>query len=313
MPHPPFTAPMKAVAGSMPTGDDWAFELKWDGMRLHASIADGSVELRSGSGRDVTSSFPELLGLGESLGLDAVLDGELVVFDGERPSFSRLQKRMHNLAPSSTLTETQPVVFLIFDVLRLEGHDTLTLPYRDRRGLLANLIEAAPHWQVPSHVENSGEGLLALAKSRDLEGVVAKRLTGSYQPGSRSSAWVKVKLRRRQEFVIGGWLPGSGGLQGSLGSLLVGVYDESGLVYAGAVGSGLTDAERRRLLDEFQTSSECPFAGIPDLKKSATWVEPQLVVEVAYAEWAVGHHLRHPSYEGARPDKSPSTVFRDVL
>ena len=304
---------MKAVAGTMPDGEGWAFELKWDGMRLQTSICDGTIELRSGSGRMVTSSFPELEPLGEFLGVDAVLDGEVVVFDTDRPSFSRLQQRMHTLQPSAALIDAHPVVFLIFDVLRIDGQETLGLPYLDRRRLLTELVEHQPGWRVPPHAETEGDALLDLARARNMEGVVAKRMTSAYRPGTRSPSWIKIKIRRRQEFVIGGWLPGTGSLEGSLGSVLVGINGPDGFTFAGAVGSGLTDSERSKLLGLVKTTVECPFESAPSLAKKPTWVDPEVVIEVSFAEWEVGHHLRHPSYDGIRPDKDPDTVLRDIL
>ena len=304
---------MKAVAGTMPHGEGWAFELKWDGMRLHASISNSTIELRSGSGRVVTPSFPELESLGKHLGVDAVLDGEVVVFDVDRPSFSRLQQRMHTLQPSAALLEAHPVVFLIFDVLRIDGQETLGLSYLDRRRLLTGLIDQEPGWQVPPHAEADGEALLDLARARNLEGVVAKRITSAYRPDTRSPSWIKIKIRRRQEFVIGGWLPGTGALEGSLGSVLVGVNGPDGFTFAGAVGSGLTDPERSKLLGLVNTTVECPFESTPSLTKKPTWVVPEIVIEVSFAEWEVDHHLRHPSYDGIRQDKDPDTVLRDIL
>ncbi len=304
---------MKAVAGTLPTGDGWAFELKWDGMRLHASIADEVVELRSGSGRVVTSSFPELEPLGRHLGIDAVLDGEVVVFDADRPSFSRLQQRMHTLQPSAALLKAHPTVFLIFDVLHIDGQETIALPYLDRRRLLTGLIDQEPGWQVPPHAEANGEALLDLARARNLEGIVAKRVSSAYRPDTRSPSWIKIKIRRRQEFVIGGWLPGTGSLEGSLGSILVGVNGPDGFTFAGAVGSGLTDPERAKLLSLVKTTADCPFESTPGLAKKPTWVDPKIVIEVSFAEWEVGHHLRHPSYDGIRADKDPDTVLRDIF
>jgi bifunctional non-homologous end joining protein LigD len=150
-----------------------------------------------------------------------------------------------------------------------------------------------------------------LAKERDLEGIVVKRLDSTYQPGGRSSAWHKIKIRRRQEFVVGGWLVGQGSLENRVGSLMVGVYDGPDLIMAGRVGSGLTDVERKRLESMLQPRTETPFKEVPALEKVPVWVEPTVVVEVAYGEWPVGAMLRHPTYCGIRPDRDPVDVVRE--
>lgn len=302
---------MKAVSGSIPHGEDWCFELKWDGMRIQAGLDGADTTLRSGSGRTVTSCFPELGGLSSAMGINAVLDGEIVVFDGERPSFSRLQRRIHVEGPPVRLLEDEPVVYLIFDLLALDGQDTTSLPYLDRRRLLADLVDQDSRWYVPPHVEGDGTNLLEFAKERDLEGIVAKRSQSPYQSGSRSHHWIKIKIRKRQEFVIGGWLEGTGSLAGTVGSVLVGVYDNEGFVFAGAVGSGLTDRERTQLLEAFQTVEQCPFDTELNLGRTPVWVEPDVVVEVGFAEWEPGHHVRHPTYEGRRVDKLAREVYRD--
>ena len=287
-------------------------------MRLQASVQSvnsgaPSLELRSSTGRLLTSNFPELALFGEAVDLDVVLDGELVVFDEDRPSFVHLQHRIHVSDPNATLIETHPVVFLVFDLLRLDNSDVTRLTYRDRRRLLRSVLRDGPSWRVPPHVEDDGKRLLNLARSRDLEGVVAKRTNSAYRPSSRSDDWVKIKLRRRQDFVVGGWLEGTGGLEGTVGSLLVGVQHEGQLHFAGAVGSGLTEQLRQYLSGRFVPSKACPFSIEPKLSRSPTWVEPRLVVEVAYGEWRPGHHLRHPTLVGLRLDADPREVEADEL
>lgn len=317
---------MKAVSDGLPPDEHWSYELKWDGMRIQASMlkpSGGQVSttadllevtkhllLRSGSGRDVTACFPELWRLADNVDLDAVIDGELVVFDGERPSFSRLQQRIHTTNPSAALCEAHPVVFLGFDLLRLDGRDTTSLPYLHRRRILEEIIPNSDRLRIPPHAEGSGAALLAFARARNLEGIMAKRSRGNYTSG-RSHEWRKIKLRRRQEFVIGGWLEGSGALAGSIGSLLVGTYENSEFVFAGAVGSGLSDNERDALAGCLRPTKSCPFQEIPSLTKAPRWVEPREVIEIGYAEWEPGRHLRHPTYEGRRSDKMASEVIRD--
>lgn len=308
---------MKATNGALPFGDDWAFELKWDGVRLQAAtsppdIGERSVILRSISARDVTSHYPELTTLSGAVSTTAVLDGEVVAFDGDRPSFPKLQHRMHVADPSPALVEAEPVVFILFDLLMLDGNSLLDLPYDTRRRLLRELVDDGPSWRVPPASIGTGEQLAALARERGLEGVVAKRRSSRYRPGGRSKEWVKVKIRLQQEFVIGGWLPGQGALEGTIGSLLLGVWDDGALRFCGAAGSGLTDQGRDRLLAELQTAPTCPFDTVPDVDRPPVWVAPTAVAEVAYGEWPIDGNLRHPVYLGLRPDHPAHEVVREL-
>jgi bifunctional non-homologous end joining protein LigD len=307
---------MKATSGELPHGSDWAFEVKWDGVRLLAWCdPEGSqpLMLRSRTGRDITATYPELADLPTALGTSAALDGEVVCFDGDTPSFNRLQHRMHVDAPSALLVEQYPVVYLVFDLLVLDGRSLLDLPYATRRRFLDQLVADGPSWRVPPMATGDGRPLLRLATERQLEGVVAKRLSSPYEPGVRSRRWVKVKIRRSQEVVVGGWLEGQRGLAGQMGSLLVGVWADGRLHFAGAVGSGLTDRDRALLDERFTPTDRCPFAEIPPLDRSAVWVEPEVVVEVTFGEWSLDGRLRHPVYTGLRSDIDPAEVVREPL
>jgi bifunctional non-homologous end joining protein LigD len=315
--------PMKAVSGDLPADDgQWAYEIKWDGMRVLATLTGGRVRLVTSNGKDATARFPELGGLAEALApVDAVLDGEIVAFDSSgRPDFGRLQHRMHLASPGDIdrLRATVPATYIVFDVLRIDGHDTTGLPYTERRRLLADLVPDGPCWQVPSHRTGDGDALLEAARERGLEGVVAKRLDSRYEPGRRSPAWRKVKVRCRQEFVVGGWWPGEGGRAGTIGSLVVGVHDEPGgpLRYAGKVGTGFSQRELtrlQRLLDE-RAVTTCPFTPRPPapVARHANWVEPELVAEIEFGEWTADGVLRHPSYLGLRDDKPATEVVRET-
>ncbi|MEX2294303.1 MAG: non-homologous end-joining DNA ligase [Acidimicrobiales bacterium] len=314
--------PMKAASGDLPTGEDWTYEVKWDGMRAVAFVDNGMQRIQSSTERDVTGSWPELAGLAAALpAAAALLDGELIATDDQgRPSFGLLQQRMHiaNHAEAARRAAEQPIVYVVFDLLHLDGNDLTSLPLRDRRRLLDQVLEPAPAWRL-SPLHDDGEALLAAAREQRLEGVVAKRLDAGYEPGRRSGAWRKVKVRRRQEMVIGGWIPGEGGRAGQIGALLVGYHDTAGeggpLHFAGRVGTGFTDAELIRLpglLDPL-TTDRCPFDPPPpraDLARGATWVRPELVAELAFAEWTSDDRLRHPSYLGLRSDKAAVDVTR---
>lgn len=311
---------MKATAGDLPVGDDWWYELKWDGMRLLVHVDGDRVRLTSANGRDATASYPELAGIGAALGVSsAVLDGEVVAFDDRgRPDFGRLQQRMHVSNPRQAAEKARevPVVLALFDLLEIDGRALIDVPLSDRRRLLETLVPPGPHWQVPA-VHDDGEALLAAAAERDLEGLIAKKRVSRYVPGGRTREWVKVKIRRRQEFVVGGWAPGNGGRASSIGGLLVGYHDgpRGPLRYAGRVGSGLTDAERRLLLERFDDLAvdDCPFDPPPPRLHAvgAVWLDPQIVVEIAYAEWTGDGRLRHPTYAGRRDDKDAADVTAD--
>ena len=313
--------PMRAVAGEMPRPDQaeqWAYEIKWDGMRIVAFVlGDGSVRLQSARPREVTLSFPELAGLGAATGgRPAILDGELVALDDAgRPSFGRLQQRMHVVAPAEVRTRAAavPVALQLFDLLALADHQAVSLPYLERRRLLRELIAPGPSWRVPAHYLEDGPGLLVQMAELGLEGLVAKRRQSIYEVGRRSPNWRKIKVRRRQEFVVGGWSPGEGRRRGQLASLLVGAYETPGhLRFVGRVGTGFTEAELVRLggLLAPLERPDPPFAVLDDgeRRRPARWVQPCLVVEVAFAEWTQDRLLRHPAYQGQRLDKDPATV-----
>lgn len=304
---------MKAVAGPIPLGDNWAAEIKWDGMRLQAAISEENIRLWTGSGRVVTTSFPELFPMASALGVDAVIDGEAVVFDQGRPSFSRLQSRIHVTQPTTVLLSEYPVFFLAFDLLSLDGNSLLEVGFEDRHRLLASLVEDGPAWRVPAHSTDNPAALLALAEEKGLEGIVCKKRNSVYRPGQRSSDWVKVKIRKRQEFVVGGWLGGSGNLSGSLGSLLLGVYEGNDLIFAGAAGSGLSDNSRKDLLKRLQATEQPPFLVPPKPDRPVTWTTPITVVEVEFSLWPEGGQLWHPAFQGIRVDRDAKDVTREWL
>ncbi len=319
-PIPAGLAPMLAVAADdLPRDDEhWAYEMKWDGMRVLVTVEGGRVRLTSRTGNDVTGRFPELRPLGEALGaIEAVLDGEVVALDASgRPRFERLQPRIHVAAPAKArqLAAQDPVVVMLFDVLWLEGHLTVSLPYRERRALLERLHLAGPRWQTPPAHYGNGAAVLDTSRDLGLEGIVAKRVDSPYRPGERSDAWRKVKVITGQEFVVGGWLPGKGRLEGRLGSLLVGYHESPGgpLRYAGRVGSGIDESTRVQLETMLRSRARTtsPFTDPPRLP-DAVWVRPDRVVEVAFHEWTSVGSLRAPRFRGLRDDKAARDVVRE--
>jgi bifunctional non-homologous end joining protein LigD len=313
-PFPDHVSPMLARTGRMPPDDDaWAYEIKWDGVRAIVYCQPGRIRIESRNHNDLTGSYPELRGLVEVLGSrSAVFDGELVAFDEHGlPSFGRLQQRMHlsELAARRRATEIA-VVYVIFDVLHLDGRSTIHLPYRDRRALLDGLGLAGRAWGTPASQTGGGRELLAATAQRGLEGIVGKRLDSRYEPGARNGAWIKLKNTHRQELVIGGWLPGRGKRRDQVGSLLVGCHTPDGdLRFAGRVGTGFTDAELDRLAGVLGPLEQpaSPFVGRQP-PAGSVHVAPTLVAEVEFSEWTAQGQLRAPSYKGLRDDKAAADV-----
>jgi bifunctional non-homologous end joining protein LigD len=322
-PLPELVRPMLAVPGELPPAaedDQWRYEMKWDGVRAVAYVQGGSVRLMSRNDLDVSRSYPEVLALPDALRTVAgVVDGELVTFDAAgRPSFGRLQERMHvaDVSAARRLAGRVPVVYLVFDVLHLRGASTLRAPYVERRALLEELGIDAPSWRVPPSFPGPGADVLAASAESHLEGVVAKRAASTYRPGARSPDWRKVKLFRTQEVVIGGWRPGRGRREGMIGSLILGVPGPAGLRFAGGVGTGFTEQALRELAVRLRplARDRSPFAGeLPRAEaRDAHWVAPELVGEVVFSEWTSDGRLRQPSWRGLRPDKSPEQVHRET-
>jgi bifunctional non-homologous end joining protein LigD len=310
--------PMLATSGPLPTDADgrtWATEMKWDGVRAIAYLNGSTLRLVSRNDRDISVSYPELSGLPGAVGAASViLDGEIVAMDARgRPDFGLLQSRMHVVDPAKAalLAERTPICYLIFDVLDLDGRRLLQLPYAKRRLVLDDLEVRTDRVVVPPSFDGDPMHALTASLDQGLEGVVCKRLDSVYTPGRRSSSWVKVKHQRMQEVVVIGWEPGQGRRDGEIGALLLAVNIDGELRYAGQVGTGFSqrtlDDLRARLTPLEVTTS--PAAGVPAAQaRNAHWVRPELVGEVVYGEWTRDGRLRHPSWRGLRPDKSPADV-----
>ena len=325
---PEHLVPMLASASQLPVQEEeWAFEIKWDGVRAIVYWQPGRLRIENRNRIDVSARYPELHGLGLQLGSrEVVLDGEIVAFDErDLPSFERLQRRMHVTSPSTIrrLSSEVPATYVIFDLLHLDGHATMGLPYKERRTLLEELQLRGPAWQTPAYHPGEGRELLAAAAEHRLEGVVAKRLDAPYRPGMRTDEWLKIKNLNRQELVIGGWLPGKGARAGRLGALLMGYYEPDGqrddrrghgprsqvLRYAGRVGTGFNERELEHLAGELAARARdtSPFSGTQP-PREARFVEPELVAEIEFRQWTRERILRHSSYKGLRDDKPPEQV-----
>jgi bifunctional non-homologous end joining protein LigD len=309
---------MLAVLGELPARDEgWAYEMKWDGVRAIAYL-ERELRLRSRNDKEVTVAYPELEGLAEAVDRPVVLDGEIVAFDdNDRPSFKALQPRMHQRRPAkiAALAQSTPVTYMIFDVLHLGEDPLISLPYTRRRRILEELRLSGPRWQTPPAHPGPGAEAFAVAARLGLEGVVCKRTDAPYRQGRRDSSWTKVKNLRTQEVVIAGWKSGEGRRAGTIGSLLLGMHDDSGrLVYVGNVGTGFTEAMLTDLLQRLAPleREEPPVHDVPrDHAVGAHWTAPRLVGEVTFTEWTGDGRLRHPSWRGLRPDKEPRDVVRE--
>jgi bifunctional non-homologous end joining protein LigD len=315
--------PMLAFTGPVPAAkdlDNWALEMKWDGVRAIAFIEKGRVRLMSRTEREITVAYPELAGMGPAIAhKQLVLDGEIVVFgDGGWPEFEALQPRMHvsSASQAALLAGQTPVTYLIFDLLQLDGRPLFERPYAERRGLLDSLELSGPFWQTPPWF--GGQDFAAVQRvsvDRRMEGVVAKRLDAPYVPGARTDYWRKIKNVRRQEAVVAGYKPGKGNRAGQVGSLLIGVHDETGLIYSGHVGTGFSVETLKLLGDKLRPlrRSSSPFDGPvpPEHARPAVWVEPRLVIDVTFDRWTRAGRMRAPVYKGLRDDIDPATVTRE--
>jgi bifunctional non-homologous end joining protein LigD len=316
-PMPERLTPMLAKSGALPRDEAaWAFEVKWDGIRTILFCDHGHMALQGRNGTDFTGRYPEVRELARELGAQRlVLDGEIVAFDEEgRPSFERLQSRMHLGSDSAVRRRMRdiPVTYVAFDLLYLDGRSTMALSYEERRKVLDALEFGGPAWRAPAYQRGEGSALLAATKELGIEGVVAKRLSSSYEPGRRASAWVKVKNICEQDVVIGGWAPGEGKRSGRVGALVTGLYEDGRLVYAGKVGTGFTDrtlAILERELAPLRRDSS-PFEG-RKAPKGTIFVEPRLVARVELREWTKSGTMRAPSFKGLRDDIDPQDCTRE--
>lgn len=296
-------APMLALKSEeVPTsGGSWLFELKWDGVRGLITVKNGNVKIQSRSGlSDFTERYPFIVGELSELP-DCVLDGELLAMGDE------LGLLGEDCDPSPADR------YIVFDILESHGIILTSEPLEARRALLESLVPGGCYVAI-SPAFTDGEELLAFAKDKGLEGIVAKKLTSRYVEDDRSGKWVKVKVRPQQEFVVIGYTAGEGRNAPTFGALILGYYDESGdMRYAGKVGTGWDDADLRMIKEKMAPFEveECMW-NIPKKLKDPTWLFPSVVVEIAFQKWTDDLVLWHPSFVRVREDKDASDVVRET-
>ncbi|MBU2667636.1 non-homologous end-joining DNA ligase [Actinoplanes bogorensis] len=311
MPGAPLS-PMLATSGALPAGPGWSYEFKWDGVRVLALFTGGPPDLFARSGAVVTAAYPEVADL--QLPEGTLLDGEMVVLnEAGRPSFTALAERMHvrERQRAARLAVTLPVTYMIFDLLFYDGEDFTGLPYLARREKLEELGLAGPRWMVPPSF-GDGPATAEAARENSLEGVVAKRDSSVYLPGSRSPDWIKIKFDRTGDYVIGGWRAGVR----KLGGLLVGMPTPDGLVFRGRVGGGIGAQAEKELLAALEplAQRDSPFVAgaVPrEDSRGAHWVRPELVVEVRYGNRTPDGRLRFPRFLRLREDKSAAECVEE--
>jgi bifunctional non-homologous end joining protein LigD len=310
-PMPGFFAPMGAtLAAAAPRGDDWVFEVKWDGVRGLAYIDQGSLAIYTRNDNRCERQYPELQVLPHYVEAEQViLDGEIAVLDEKGVShFELIQPRIHSQDAHAIakMGQKNPVHFMVFDILYLDGFDLRRVRLEDRYKLLRQVIKPFPLLRVSEHFENAGDDLIEAARASGLEGLIAKQ-KGSYYESRRSREWLKIKLTSQQEFVIGGYTPGE---RDYFGSLAVGFYEDGNLLYAGNVGTGFNQrnlADLWQKLEPLKTTKK-PFSGGDKIPRGTEWVVPNLVAQVKFANWTGDRKLRAPVYMGLRSDVNPSQV-----
>ncbi len=320
--QPPPPKPMLATVGNGPFDDvEWSFEPKWDGIRAIA-LCGVETTLISRNDNDITIAYPELSSINNQLvAIDAILDGEIVALEDGVPSFQKLQGRMHLRDPVSIekATKSIPVTYMVFDLLFLDGRNLVDKPLSERRQVLEEIVVPSDRVQISPAIVGEGTALFGAAQAQKLEGIVAKQLSSTYQPAARSRAWLKIKTVFDADAVVVGWTEGGGARSGSIGSLVLAMYEGDALRYVGNVGTGFN---QKTMAEAVQRLADLPPTGLPfpssiyrdrpELRR-AHWVAPELVATVEYRQVTSAGRLRVPSFRGFRDDKAPEECTFDQL
>jgi len=306
MPEIPQVA-LATLAENPSSEPDWIFEIKWDGIRTISRLDNGTVRLWSRTKREITSEFPELSTIAAAVNAkEALLDGEVVVLDETgRSDFQRLQSRMGVRNPPAKLISTEPVVYFVFDILYCDGYDLRRVPLIERKEFLRGIIGASAALRYSDHQVGEGEKLFELARTQHLEGIIGKQASSVY-PSGRTTAWLKFKMDKEVDAVVGGWTEPRGSRE-YFGALLLGLYDGAKLAFVGGVGSGFTVESQKLLWPRLQSlkTSHCFFGERPATREKASWVKPKLVARARFGGWTEGTHLRQPRFVGLQEDRDP--------
>lgn len=314
-PMPEFIELMAATLVPEPFDDpDWLFEMKWDGFRMEAVLRNGDVRAWTRGRQDARMYFgPLLAGRDWIAAREAIVDGEVVALDEHgRSDFALLQQRIKGSRTSDHSADG--VTYQVFDLLYLNGSSLLDAPLEERQGLLREHLSGDPAVRFGDHVVGAGRAFFETARSLEAEGIVAKLRSSRYEPGRRSPAWQKIKIRPEQELIVGGWTTGQGPAA-DLAALLVGVLDGGELHYVGKVGTGFNRQTRDDLLAQLQKlrTEETPFHPAPPrpVARSAIWVRPKLVIRADFAGWTGDGQVRQASFKGIDLGKDPALVVRE--
>jgi bifunctional non-homologous end joining protein LigD len=307
---PPMLATLVAAAFDDP---DWQFEVKWDGFRVETVVDDGAVRIWTRGQQDAARYFGTVLEPSTWIeARQAIVDGEVIALDDRgEPDFALLQERIKG---RGTMAVVNPFVYEVFDLLYLDGRSLLDEPLAERRRLLKSILRADPRVRLSEDIAGDGLAFFEAAKVRGLEGIMAKDRRAPYLPGKRTLTWQKIKIRPEQELVVGGWTRGTGKAV-DLGALLVGVYENGALRYAGKVGAGFNTAIRDELLAAVAplAADESPFVTPPPraVARTALWLRPELVIRAEFAGWTGDGLVRQAAYKGLDLGKDPRKVRRE--
>ncbi len=305
---------MGSLSTKIPTGPNWIYEIKWDGVRALCYLENDAFRMISRNGNSFDRQYPELSVLPHYIQAEtAIVDGEIAVLDEKgRSSFGLIQPRIHQTDPNAIahLVRNTPVKLFAFDLLYLNGYDLRQSPLFERKRLLKTIVQPSDKIQYSEHFEARGEEMLEAARAMGLEGVVAKDATSKYE-SRRSKSWLKIKVVGNQEFVICGFTHGE---RDTFSSLVLGLYENNELVYVGNVGTGFNDKSLQMLHAKLTPliREKSPFKKRPALARGVTWVDPELVCEVKFSEWTRDLKLRAPVFIGLRNDKRPEECVREV-
>jgi bifunctional non-homologous end joining protein LigD len=304
-----------ALVSKLPEGSDWTYEVKLDGYRAIGVKTSRDAILYSRNGKNFNKRFPQIAAALRDLPVDSVIDGEVVALDDSgRPDFHRLQ---HFTAEASRIH------YFVFDLLILKQRDLTKLPLSERRELMKSIKLRSPRIRISEQFNISAADMLAAVRQQQLEGVVAKRKTSIYEAGKRTGSWVKMRINRAQEFVIGGFIPGPHGVD----SIIVGYYRGKDLVYVARVRNGFVPATRRMVYEKLKPliTDKCPFVNLPETgrarwgeildaekMKQCVWVRPNLVAVVEFLEWTEADRLRHSKFVALREEKNPREVIKEA-